>query len=237
MQDACPPNSTCALTTSHYDSPMVCRVSKWLRQLFPDEELRDFFWRYLSSILCSVRLLQKALGEYCVKLPACMLSKKEGHSTAANPCKAMASNSKLVVFDEPEDSDQLRSALIKSLSGGDVYFNRNLYDKGSHHNVTFKMLMVYNRVPPIRNPDTAVRRRFVVLPFESVWVDNPPSSEEEQYETRRFQKDNRFDQRLDYLAPGLPVADVQTVVGLRGEGTHREAGCSCQGHRSLLQRE
>ncbi len=48
------------------------------------------------------------------------LIEKDGHSTTANPCKASASKCKLVVFDEPEESEPLRASLIKSLSGGDA---------------------------------------------------------------------------------------------------------------------
>lgn len=222
----------CSMTTNQYllrhnftsSHPMVLKVKDWIGKIFPGKDIRNFFWKYMASILYSgngdkifmvwagdgdnsksmlIKLVQKALGDYCVKLPASMLSEKEGHSTAANPCKAMASKSKLVVFDEPDDAEQLRAAFIKVLSGGDMYFNRDLYEKGRQTKVTFKMIMVCNRVPPIRNPDQAMRNRFVVLPFESIWVDNPPSTKEEQYKQRRFKKDPRFEKNLDTMAPAF----------------------------------
>lgn len=138
----------CSMSTNQYltrhnftlEHPKVAAVKNWIRKLFPHEDLRNFFWKYMASILYSgnedkffmvwtgdgdnsksmlIKLIHKALGDYCVKLPAGMLSEKEGHSTTANPCKAMAAKTKLVVFDEPDDSEQLRAVLIKSLSGGD----------------------------------------------------------------------------------------------------------------------
>lgn len=96
-----------------------------------------------------VKLIQKALGDYCVKLPASMLSEKESHSSSANPCKSMTAQSKLIVFDEPDDAEQLKTALIKGLTGGDVFYTRNIYEKGAQMQVTFKMLMVCNKVPCI----------------------------------------------------------------------------------------
>ncbi len=62
------------------------------------------------------------------------------------------------------------------------------------------MLMMCNRVPPIRNTDAALRRRFVIIPFQSMWVDDPPNTSEEQYACGRFKKDER---ELDYMAPAL----------------------------------
>lgn len=156
MQHMCKMSTRQYLTTHDFsiNHPMVVKVNKWIGQIFPDEDLREFFWRYMASILYSgngdkifmvwsgdgdnsksmlVRLIQKVLGDYCVKLPSSMLSEKDSHSTCANPCKAMAAKSKLVIFDEPDDSEQLKSALIKSLSGGDVFYNRNIYKKGGQH--------------------------------------------------------------------------------------------------------
>lgn len=222
----------CSMSTKQYllrhnmseSHPMVCKVTEWIEQLFPAEELRDFFWKYMASILYSgnadkifmvwsgdgdnsksmlVKLIQKALGDYCVQLPASMLSEKEGHSSSANPCKARAVKSKLVVYGEPEDTEQLRAALIKGHTGGDDFGVRNLYESVKQCTATFKMLMVCNRVPPIRNPDQAVRRRVVVLPFNSVWVDNPPTTKEDRISSRRFKKDPHFEKNLDCMAPAF----------------------------------
>ncbi len=104
--------------------PAVASLKKWIRQIFPADDMYSYFWKYMASMLYSgngdkiftgdgdnsksmlIKLVQKALGDYCVKLPAGMLSEKEGHSSNANPCKAMANNAKLVVFDEPDDAEQ-----------------------------------------------------------------------------------------------------------------------------------
>lgn len=205
----------------HREHHMVLKVTKWIGQVFPNDDMNDFFWKYMASLLLSgngdkifmvwtgdgdnsksmlVKLVQKALGEYCVKMPASMLSEKESHSSAANPCKAMAAHAKLIVFDEPDDTEQLKSALIKGLTGGDT---RNLYEKGKQHEVTFKMLMVCNKVPPIRSMDNAIKNRFVVMPFKSMWVDNAPSTEVEQLKERRFKKDPHFEMQLNAMAPAF----------------------------------
>ncbi len=84
-----------------------------------------------------------------------------------------------------------------------MFYIRNLYEKGKQQVVTFKLLMVCNKVPPIKSMDNAIKNRIVIMPFASVWVDEPPKSEEEQVRQRRFKKNPRFELQLDSMAPAF----------------------------------
>lgn len=51
--------------------------------------------------------------------------------------------------------------------------------------------------------DNAIKNRFVVMPFKSVWVDDPPALEEDQFTDRRFKKDTHFEMHLNAMAPAF----------------------------------
>lgn len=56
-----------------------------------------------------------------------------------------------------------------------------------------------NDLPGITNSDPAVQNRMRVIPFEATFTDNPPASEEEQFRTKTFLKDENFDEKLEKM--------------------------------------
>jgi putative DNA primase/helicase len=72
---------------------------------------------------------------------------------------------RLVVANETEAGHQWRENRIKTLTGGDAIRARLMRQNSYTHDPRYKLLFVGNHAPAIANLDSAIRRRFVVVPF------------------------------------------------------------------------
>ena len=201
-------------------------MDRYLRQVFVDKELNHHAKKLFSSFLrgrnsnkmfpamtgCGdnsksilVRFLQAILGNYCVKIPASYITDKQKNSANASPEIARSKGAYLLLAEETEDEDILTVGLIKRLTGGDSFFARFLHDNGGEIEPFFKLVLVCNKLPIIANPQKAIIGRFRVIPFLSVWTDREkaPESEEEQFRTKTFVKDQFFDKKIPQMAPAL----------------------------------
>jgi putative DNA primase/helicase len=72
---------------------------------------------------------------------------------------------RLVVANETEAGHQWRENRIKNLTGGDPITARYMRQNSFTFTPRFKLTFLGNHAPAIANLDTAIRRRFVVVPF------------------------------------------------------------------------
>ena len=82
----------------------------------------------------------------------------------------------------------------------------------------FKLFLVCNNVPQADEADNAYKNRFHYIPFTAQYVDNPPSSPEEQARQRKYKKDPYFDQQIPELAVAFGWVIVQYYPAYKNEG-------------------
>jgi putative DNA primase/helicase len=75
---------------------------------------------------------------------------------------------RLVVASETEDGHHWKEARIKTLTGGDMITARFMRQNSFDFRPQFKLTFFGNHAPLIRNLDTAIQRRFVIVPFNHV---------------------------------------------------------------------
>ena len=206
-------------------SPLVQEVMTWFHKTYVDEEVCHHFLKFCASLLYGrnsdkqfdifygesgdnsksmiVKLLETTLGAYCIKFDIANLTGKNKNASGPSPQTARAKNCRIVIIDEPDDDDVLLKGVLKRLTGGDSFFARMLQDNGGDIKVTFKLMLVCNKIPVILNPDRATINRVAVFPHTSEFVSNPPADEAEQYRTRKFLKDLNFERRIPVLAPAF----------------------------------
>jgi hypothetical protein len=83
------------------------------------------------------------------------------------------------------------------MTGGDSYFARDLFQKGKETvEITpmFKLHMICNKLPVIKDADKATWNRVRVIPFESTFVpaEECPEDFEEQLAQKKFPMDKHF---------------------------------------------
>jgi phage/plasmid-associated DNA primase len=204
----------------------VKEVNHWFDQITcRNRELKHYFLKRLASFLRGqnneklfdvwtnegnggksivIKTLQYIFGSYAVNFPTSLLaaggSKNAG---AANPELAQAVNARAAIISEPDDRVELSAGVIKRISGGDSMFVRMLHDNGQTMELSFKTIMVCNRIPDIANVDKALIRRFVIVPFLGTWTQDAPENEEDQFRLGKFKIDDNFDTKIPELAKGL----------------------------------
>jgi phage/plasmid-associated DNA primase len=84
--------------------------------------------------------------------------------------------------------------------------------------MTFKTIMICNRIPDIANADKALINRFVIFPFLGTWCEDAPEDIEEQFRQRKFKLDPFFDGKIPELARALIWVCVQYYSYYANEG-------------------
>lgn len=213
----------------HYthDHPDVKVVHTYMSQVIRNTAKLAFLWRFLGSRFISgnldkifllwegelgnnsksmlVRLIEKALGSYCVKLQSYYLTEEKKNSNAATPADTHTEGAKLLFFQEPDENIPIKVSTLKEITGQDTMTRRELFEKGSDMSdavVTYVPVIVANKVcfPRIEKPVMTRARRLL---FDSTWSYDAPESIEEQYNRGIFKLDPNFPNKLDSMAPAF----------------------------------
>jgi P4 family phage/plasmid primase-like protien len=138
----------------------------------------------------SVELFQLAYGDYCGVVPITLLTRKSGASNQASPELAELRGKRFVVFQEPENTDEIQVGKMKELTGGDWIYARPLFKEPIRYKPQFKLLLTCNELPNIPSRDGGTWRRLRVSPWESEFVDEPKRA-------NQFKKDYDLTEKLE----------------------------------------
>lgn len=103
------------------------------------------------------------LDEYACTAPSDTFTAARGERHPTD--LAMFAGARLVVSSETEEGRAWAEARIKSLTGGDPITARFMRRDFFTYRPKFKLIIVGNYRPVLRNIDEAVRRRFQIIPF------------------------------------------------------------------------
>ena len=204
------------------DTAQVKFLMKYYGQVHTDKEAFHFFLKDMASFLQGgneekyfrnwigesnasksqvVKLIQAAMGDLCIDFPDSSITVERGRTSGGpDPALEQAKGCRVAIVSETSANKPLDGAKIKKFTGNDRYWNRSLHKEGGSRMLTFKLIHMSNVIATPNDADEAYKIREVIYAFLSKWVDNPPSSIEEQYEQRRFKKDEDFSKRINSLA-------------------------------------
>lgn len=212
------------------DSQEIKDVELFFLKLFPNKNIRDYFLFLMSeifegrnghkvflfftgsgdngkTIFCD--MLEKMLGDLCIKLPTSIISGKRTASSAATPeLERAGSGRRVAIVQEPQSSDCLNSGIIKELSGNDTYFSRGLFQNGREITPMFTPILACNEIPRLEGSenDEAIWKRIIIIPFQSKFLLDPalvPTTFEEQVEKKIFPCDVHMSDKLHGLTEGI----------------------------------
>ena len=241
MEDFITKSTGISLETKMYnwDHPAIKELMVWFRQMFPEEDFRDYFLKICSSFLYGrnaeryfivlsgkgangkskiIALIEKVLGDYAVNFPVEVLTGNKRDASGPSPELAQAAGSRVAFSSEPESSIPLKCGNIKRWTGGDRFYARKNREDGGSVEASFKMVFVCNIIPQIEGADPAVVDRFRYLPFLSRYCEDAPETEEEQYAQRRFPIDYLFEEKLAKFRRPMAWIMYQYFSRYRKEG-------------------
>lgn len=206
--------------------PSLLYVQQYLETMFPDKSLKEYFLDLSCTIfkggnqdkIVSIwygssgdngkskleEIFQKMLGIYAQSPPVSTIcAKNRASSSSCTPELARAGNGvRALFFQEPSKEDGgIHVGILKELSGNDVLYTRDLFQKGKdvkEIKPMFKMFLICNEIPAIYNADKAVWNRLRVIPFESTFVhaNQLPETYEEQLLEKKFLMDPYFEEKI-----------------------------------------
>lgn len=214
-----------------WKSPDVVNFMNWMEDVFHDEELKLFFIKLLASCLYSrnvskvfviftgvgnngksmIKILTQCMfGSYCVDIPVTAITQKRPKSSAPEPELVQADGASIAWMDEPDDNKDIKKGNLKSFTGGDTRFVRDLNKSGGTIKQTFTLFLQCNGIPIISGADEASINRTLIVPCLSKWVNykDCPSDIIEQKKKRLFPIDLLFDKKI----PQLAVAGLWVIV-------------------------
>lgn len=228
-EDYCTKFSSCNYKKLHHQHPDVLAIKKYMREVFRNKDRRNFMYRFIASMFVAansdkvvpiwqgigdnsksvlIRLLNLAFGSYVDKISTSVLTEKRTASDAATPALIRAKGKRLIVAQEPDKNDPIRSGTMKEFSGGDTMAGRELYQDGGDCETitpTFILGLMTNHALHMLNADQAVWNRVILVAFTSRWVkpENCPPDYELQVKQGKFPIDTNFDRNFPQMARGL----------------------------------
>lgn len=213
----------------HYDEDEqdVKDLFKFLSQVFVNESVRNYIaltWSsclqggnndksfYImsgqksnnskSTVIC---LLTICFGTYSVSPDSSLITNKlQINPNAPSPALETLRNRRIAFFQEPSPDESINIGFVKKLTSKyNKFTSRAPFGKELiEFTIQLKPFVECNEIPYI-SMEPAVRRRTKIIDFQSEFVDDPPTTEEEQYKQKKFKIDVNFEENFKRLAPVL----------------------------------
>jgi P4 family phage/plasmid primase-like protien len=206
-------------------------IHDFLEKVFPDKSVRQYFLDQSSDVFVggnhqkvvifwtgegdngksvTQSFFDKMLGTLAIKFSTTLITGKKTQIGAAGPELARAGGGvRWAVLEEPDGDEEINVGMLKSLSGNDSYWARDLFEKGKSTREIqplFKLVFICNNLPSMRYSDKATWNRIRVIPFETTFVrpgDSCPDTYEEQLRDKRFPMDAEFSRKIPGLLPAF----------------------------------
>ena len=177
-------------------------LDRFLRSILPNENVRKYFLRHLSTCLSGgneaqkfhiltgsgsngksmlMNLMATAFGDYCCKAPISLLTQQRNKSAAAAPELVRMKGRRFVTMQEPDEQVPLNTGLMKELASCEKITARDLY-AGSKQMIDFdiqaRFHLACNEKPKVNTTDGGTWRRLIVIDFPMKFVPEPRSPNE-----------------------------------------------------------
>lgn len=224
------------------DQPDVIEVDDYFQKVFPDRDVRDYFLDQACHVFVggnhnkvilfwtgegnngktvTQTLFEKMLGKLAIKFSTSLLTGKKANIGSANPEMARAGEGvRWAVMDEPNADEMISSGTLKGLTGNDSYWARDLFQRGKETREIqplFKLHMICNKLPAIKDADKATWNRIRVIPFESTFKSENecPHDIEDQIAEKIFPMDKNFTDKIPRMTQPLAWYLIQRWRAIR----------------------
>jgi P4 family phage/plasmid primase-like protien len=177
------------------NDPAVGEIEGFFRQLFPDPQLYNYMFDYLASTLIGttsnqtfnmfigggsngksklIDLMKLVLGDYKGEVPLSLVTGERTRIGGLSPEIVQLKGVRFAVMQEPEKGVKLNEGKMKELTGGDSIQARAPYMLQAVTFIPqFKLAVCSNTMMEIGSNDHGTWRRICVVPFESLFTEDP----------------------------------------------------------------
>jgi len=211
-------------------------LQKFMKTLFPIDDLYRYMWDHLASCLIGtnknqtfhvyhgsgsngksllVDLMAATLGEYKGTVPITLVTDVRGKIGGTSDEILKLKGVRYAVMQEPSKGVRLNEGIMKELTGGDPVQARGLYSESEIFTPQFKLAVGTNNLFDIESNDDGTWRRIRKITFPSKFVE-----EGEHYEDETpyvFKKDKSLNEKLHAFAPVFASMLVKRAFETDGE--------------------
>ena len=180
------------LTKKH--NIMISEIEKFIEELFPIKELRDYMWQHFGSVLigttqnqtftmyvgsgcngksCFVDFFSKCLGQYKGTIPITLVTQKRNSIGGTSSEVVQLAGTRYAVMQEPSKGDVINEGIMKEITGGDPIQGRGLYKDTITFTPQFTLAVCTNTLFGFKSNDDGTWRRIRKIDFLSKFLENP----------------------------------------------------------------
>jgi phage/plasmid-associated DNA primase len=204
-----------------YPASRLLKVKEIVGQIFPKQEVGDYYLSALSTGLSGIilqnlfiatgggangksvidGLMMATIGDYGYKLASSILLQEI--KGGANPEIANIHKKRFCLAQEPDKAKKIKTSVVKELTGDAAINARQNYSNDCRVQLLLTLVMECNTIPKVDEIDYAVQRRFRLIEFITKFVSQeeweeygetkPPNTflKNETYTSERFKKEHR----------------------------------------------
>ena len=215
-------------------------INKFMSELFPEDELKEYMWQHLASTLLGtnenqtiniytgtgangktilIDLMSKVLGEYKGIVPISLITQKRNNIGGTSSEIYQLIGTRYAVMQEPSITDEINEGILKEITGKDPLQCRELFKTSVTFMPQFKLAVATNVLPKIKAKDDGTWRRFRVVGFKSKFTKNPygdPLFPREDY-PHQFEIDTKLSEKFDIWAPVMLSMLVSYAYKYKGK--------------------
>lgn len=184
------------------DAKVISEINDFMEKLFPIEQIRNYMWEHLASVLIGANLNQtfhmyigagengksvltdlmtQILGDYKSDAPLSLITQARIKQGQASPDIVALKGVRYAVMQEPSKGDRINDGALKELtSGTEPIRGRNLFSTPITFVPQFKLIVCTNELMEVKTRDHATWRRFRLVDFMSLFTDNPVKGDTEK---------------------------------------------------------
>ena len=197
--------------------PIIAEIEDFMNKLFPNADLTRYMWEHLASTLIGilpdqtwniyigegqngksvlVKLMEYVLGEYKGTVPLSLLTDRRTKIGGTSPEVIGLQGLRYAVMQEPTKGERVNEGVMKQLvSGIDPIQARGLYMQNAiSFYPQFKLVLCSNYLMEIKSNDHGTWRRIRVVPFQSLFTDNPVDND--PLKPYQFKIDRTIEERI-----------------------------------------
>jgi len=216
---------------------IVAEINDFMEKLFPVDELKDYMWEHLASIMMGnnvnqtfnfylgcgsngkslfIELLEMCMGDYKGHAPLNMITGNRTKEGQATPEIIGLKGKRLAVLQEAKKKTVINEGPFKEYTGCDSITGRGLYrSEMITYKPQFSMVLMTNHLPEIKSNDNGTWRRIRVVNFMSTFVDNPDDPELAN-ESYIFKRNHKLKERFEDWAPIFMSMIVKIIYRTKG---------------------